>query len=136
MKTEEKKLAVIKNISKKRKRKYIYFFLQKSYFYLNRVQKNFDQKFFFYKGDPPKNGNFSKIFFLHLLILKIFTLSKFHSPMCRNGRNFTKKTKKRQKNRTISVTRGKSANFEKRFSLFFKLVQFWLKFQISGSSDV
>ena len=44
--------------------------------------------------------------------------------------------KKRQKIRKIAVKRGKNAYFEKRFSLFFKLVNCLLKFQISGSSDV
>ena len=98
---------------------------KKAYFYLKRVQKNFDQKiFFFIRATPLKNRNFSKKIILHLLILKIFTLSKFHSPMCRNGRNFTKKPKKRPKNRKIAVKRGKNANFEKRFSFFFKLVKF------------
>ena len=33
---------------------------KKSYFYLKRVQKNFDQKYFFYKGDPPKKWEFFK----------------------------------------------------------------------------
>merc|ERR1711923_403912 len=93
-------------------------FLQKSYFYLKRVQKNFDQNFFFIRATPLKNGNFSKKIFLHLLIFKIFTLSKFHSPMCRNGRNVTKNPKIRPKNRKIAVKRGKNANFEKRFSFF------------------
>ena len=36
-----------------------YFFLQKSYFYLKRVQKFFDQ-IFFYKGDPLKKWEFFK----------------------------------------------------------------------------
>ena len=38
---------------------------------------------FVYKGDPLKKVNFSPqkmFFFLHLLILEIFTLSKCHSP--------------------------------------------------------
>ena len=61
---------------------------QNYFFYLKRVQK-FDPKIYFLW--PPKNGNFSKNVFLHLLILKIFTLSKFHSPMCWNGWDFRKK---------------------------------------------
>merc|ERR1712102_47074 len=108
------------HLKKKKKKKKN--FLQKSYFYLKRVQKNFDQKnFFFIRATPLKNRNFSKKKNLHLLILKIFTLSKFHSPMCRNGRNFTKKPKKRQKNRKMAVKRGKNANFKKRFSFFFQV---------------
>ena len=45
-------------------------------------------------GDPLKKGNFSKKIFLHLLISKIFTLSKFHSPICWNGWDFRKKREK------------------------------------------
>ena len=114
-----------------------FFFTKVLFLPKTRAKKKLTKNFlFFIRATPLKNGNFSNTFFLHLLILKIFTLSKFHSPMCRNGRNFTKKPKKRPKNRKIAVKRGKNANFEKRFSFFFKLVQFWLKFQISGSSDV
>merc|ERR1712102_263486 len=40
---------------------------------------------------------FKKIIILYLLIFKIFTLSTFHSPMCRNGRNFTQKKRKTDK---------------------------------------
>ena len=47
--------------------------------------------------------------------------------------NHLKKDKKRRK---IAVKKGKNVNFEKRSTLFFKLVQCLLKFQISGSSGV
>ena len=41
-------------------------------------------------------GIFQKKIFLHLLILK---MSKYHSPMWRNGRNFTQKNEKTTKSR-------------------------------------
>ena len=62
--------------------KLFFVFFTKVVFLPETRAKILGQKYFFYKGDPPKNGNFSKIFFLHLLISKIFTLSKFHSPIC------------------------------------------------------
>ena len=46
-----------------------------------RAKKFWPKIFFFIRATPLKNGNFSKKKFLHLLILKIFTLSKFHSPI-------------------------------------------------------
>ena len=64
------------------------------FFTLDRLgapKKTKQKQTFFYKGDPPKKLEFFKKNYLHLLIFKIFILSKFHSPMCRNGRNFTKK---------------------------------------------
>ena len=46
------------------------------------------------------------------------------------------KNEKTTKILKIAVKKGKNANLEKQSSLFFKLVQYLLKFQISGSSDV
>ena len=90
----------------------------------------------FKKGWPPKTWKFSKKIILHYQNLKIFTLSKCHSPMWWNGWNVHWKTKKRPTNQKIAVKKGKNVNFEKWSSLFYKLVQCLLKFQISGSSDI
>ena len=71
------------------------FFYKSLIFTWNACKKILPKKIFFIRATPPqKNGNFSKKIFLHLLIFKIFTLSKFHSPMCWNGWDFRKKREK------------------------------------------
>ena len=100
------------------------------------MQKNVDPKIFFIRATPLKNGNFSKQIFLHLLILKIFTLSKFHSPMCWNGWNFRKN---REKPIFLTLdhmgTPLKNQNFENRASTCFKLAQIRPRAKISWAWD-
>ena len=80
---------------KKKKKKKIF---KKVFFLPETGEKKFWPKnFFFIRGTPLKNGNFSKKIFLHLLILKIFTLSKCHSPMCWNGWDFREKKNTKKK---------------------------------------
>ena len=74
-----------------------------------------------YKGDPLKKNEFFPQFFFYIFTkIKIFTLSKFHSPMSWNGWDFYSKTQKIMKNVT---------NCHKRV----KIGQVLLKFQILGS---